>query len=71
MLHEDLAETLAFGDMKLWCFSRYGYATVPQEYWVDEHHRLVMVVAYNMVYLLDDEVPAPYEAAGASERLDR
>jgi hypothetical protein len=63
---EDLAEDA--GEVSLACLGRHGYATVPQEYWVDENHRLVMVVAYNMVYLLNDEAPLLYERALAERR---
>jgi hypothetical protein len=63
---EDLAEEV--GDVRLACLSRYGYATVPQEYWVDPSHRLVMVVAYNMVYLLNDDAPLLYERALAERK---
>jgi hypothetical protein len=64
----DLAERIAFEDLALECYTRYGYATVPQEYWVNVHHRLVMVVAYNMVYLLNDNAPALYERELANRR---
>lgn len=42
------------GGHELTCFSRIGAATLPTEYWLDERGRLVVVVAYNMIYLLSD-----------------
>ncbi|HAA75934.1 TPA: hypothetical protein DCE37_12530 [Candidatus Latescibacteria bacterium] len=35
-------------------FTRMGTATLPTDYWLDESNRLVLVVAYNMIYLLSD-----------------
>ena len=67
---KDLAVQLA-GGPKLACFTRHGYATVPQEYWLDEQHRLVLVVAYNMAYLLNQDAPALYERARAERRSKR
>ena len=39
---------------ELRCFTRSGTATLPTDYWLDERGRLVLVVAYNMIYLLSD-----------------
>jgi hypothetical protein len=68
---EDLVEQLADGGPRLACFSRHGYATVPQEYWLDEQHRLVLLVAYNMAYLLNENAPELYERARAARRRQR
>lgn len=43
-------------------FTRAGTATLPTDYWLDERGRLVLVVAYNMVYLLSDTAIETYRA---------
>jgi hypothetical protein len=47
---------------KLKCFTRAGTATLPTDYWLDENGRLVLVVAYNMVYLLSDTAIDTYQS---------
>jgi hypothetical protein len=42
-------------------FTRTGTATLPTDYWLDERGRLVLVVAYNMVYLLSDTAIDTYQ----------
>jgi len=44
-------------------FSRTGYASLPTEYWVDQGGRLVLVVAYNMIYLLSDSAVDAFRRA--------
>lgn len=41
-------------------FTRAGDATLPTDYWLDESGRLVLVVAYNMIYLLSDTAVDTY-----------
>jgi hypothetical protein len=67
---EDLATQLDEGGPTLACFSRHGYAALPWEYWLDEEHRLVLAVAYNMAYLLNPNAPALYNRA-REERKSR
>jgi hypothetical protein len=43
-------------------FTRAGTATPPTDYWLDERGRLVLVIAYNMVYLLSDTAIETYRA---------
>ncbi len=42
-----------------------------QEYWLNEQHRLVLIVAYNMAYLLNPDAPELYERARAERRAKR
>ena len=42
-------------DTMLHGFHRLGHGALPYEYWLDERHRLVMVVTLSRVYILDGE----------------
>ncbi len=53
---------------ELRCFTRDGTATLPTDYWLDESGRLVLVVAYNMVYLLSDTAIDTYQINLARQR---
>jgi len=50
------------------CFTRAGTATLPTDYWLDERGRLVLVVAYNMIYLLSDSAVDTYQSKLARQR---
>jgi len=43
------------GDIMLHGFHRLGHGALPYEYWLDERHRLVMVVSLSRAYVLDKE----------------
>ena len=49
-------------------FTRAGTATLPTEYWLDERGRLVLVVAYNMIYLLSDTAIDTFRSNLARQR---
>jgi len=53
---------------KLRSFTRTGTATLPTDYWLDESGRLVLVVAYNMIYLLSDTAVDTYQSNLARQR---
>jgi hypothetical protein len=53
---------------ELRCFTRTGIATLPTDYWMDENGRLVLVVAYNTVYLLSDTAVDTYQSNLARQR---
>ena len=53
---------------KLRSFTRTGTATLPTDYWLDESGRLVLVVAYNMIYLLSDAAIDTYQSNLARQR---
>ncbi|HCK09910.1 MAG TPA: hypothetical protein DHW45_08545 [Candidatus Latescibacteria bacterium] len=68
-------QTLWFSDRtdkaaghNLRCFVRKGAAQLPTEYWLDEQNRLVLVVAYNMVYLLSDTAVETFKNKLAQQR---
>ena len=42
-------------DMTLHGFHQLGHGTLPYEYWLDRHHRLVLAVTLSRVYILDDK----------------
>ena len=53
---------------KLKSFTRLGTAPLPTDYWLDESGRLVLVVAYNMIYLLSDTAIDTYQNNLARQR---
>lgn len=59
-------ETAAGHELR--CFTRSGTATLPTEYWLDEQGRLVLVVAYNMAYMLSDTAIDTYKDNLARQR---
>jgi len=42
-------------DITLHGFHQLGHGTLPYEYWLDRHHRLVLAVTLSRVYILDDK----------------
>ena len=67
----------------LYGFRQHGWGVLPYEYWLDEAHRLVMVINGNRVYILDtlleergenrqvattDSLPTEHESEEVSER---
>ena len=38
-------------------FVQTGHGTLPYEWWLDQAHRLVMVVTHSRVYILDPAAP--------------
>jgi len=49
-------------------FTRIGVATLPTDYWVDDNGRLVLVIAYNMIYLLSDTAIDTFNASLVEQR---
>ena len=42
-------------NIPLHCFSQLGNGILPCEYWLDDHHRLLVVVSMNKAYILDEQ----------------
>jgi hypothetical protein len=42
-------------------FHQIGFGLLPQEYWLDERHRLLVAATGSRAYILDDEAEAAYE----------
>ena len=61
-------EPASAAEHELRCFTRSGTATLPVDYWVDEIGQLVLVVAYNMIYLLSDTAVDTYLGNLARQR---
>ena len=43
------------GDVPLHRFIQFGNGILPTEYWLDTHHRLLIVTSMNKAYILDDQ----------------
>ena len=41
--------------ISLHCFVQLGSGILPYEYWLDDHHRLLVVASMNKAYILDDK----------------
>jgi hypothetical protein len=54
--------------MTLHRFYQLGDGILPYEYWLDEQHRLVMVVTHNRAYVLDDKAEEKFAAMLDEER---
>ncbi|MCK5172528.1 MAG: hypothetical protein KAR47_04005 [Planctomycetes bacterium] len=51
-------------------FYQLGEGVLPYEYWLDEQHRLVMVVTHNRAYILDDKAQDKFAAVLDAGRYD-
>lgn len=51
-------------------FYQLGEGTAPYEYWLDEQHRVVLVVTHNRAYILDDKAEEKFEAMLSEGRAE-
>jgi len=42
-------------DIPLHCFAQLGNGILPLEYWLDDHHRLLIVTSMNKAYIFDEQ----------------
>ena len=48
-----------------------GRGQLPVDYWVDDHHRLIMAISGSRAYFLDDEAEVVYQATLEQQRQGR
>jgi len=42
-------------DIPLYCFAQLGNGILPCEYWLDDHHRLLVAASMNKAYIFDEQ----------------
>lgn len=55
-------------DLSLHWFSQLGHGLLPYDYWLDEHHRLLMAITLSRAYILDDKAPARTKLIAETQR---
>jgi len=64
-------ESATFGSgIPLHGFHQLGHGTLPYEYWLDDQHRLVIVVTHSRVYVLDEKAEEKTAAMLEASRHD-
>jgi len=66
--YRGVASSTTWDGMTLHRFYQLGNGTLPYEYWLDEQHRLVLVVTHNRAYILDDKAEEKFAAMLDAER---
>ncbi len=51
---ENVVEKLKNQNVTLRTFYQLGFGVLPYEYWLDENHRLIMMISMNRIYFLDN-----------------
>jgi hypothetical protein len=52
--HSMVPTNIETGDILLHHFTQFGSGILPTEYWLDTHHRLLIVTSMNKAYILDE-----------------